>query len=338
MRQTFITKSLLFDYFAGQVTALQRSQIEEWALEPSNEEFFYLCLHEWELSRPMYQANLPEGIERFHKQLEMPSLADEQPTDAIKKRQPRNPWWTWSIQLAAASFLLISLVTLWLYQEQIFTKTYATNYGQTQSFTLEDGSKVSLNANSSLSVPRFGFGSSTRTVFLKGEADFSVVHTKDDKRFLVKTGASFDVEVLGTEFTVLARENQSKVVLTKGKVNIQYRSKNQRPQLFTMKPGDLVSLTDKGNMEIKKVLHPENYSAWKNNRFVFDKTNLKEIVTLLQNNYGIRAQIEDKELLDYSLSGSFQARNAEELLTALSEILPVSIQQKDKQVIFKSIH
>ncbi|WP_428658011.1 FecR family protein [Runella sp.] len=338
MKQTFITKSLLFDYFAGQLTALQRSLIENWAKEAENEEFFFECLHEWETTKPMYQADILHGIEQFKTK---PGLAETTTADEFDNapKQPKTfNWRNWAWGLSAASFLLISFFTVLYYQEHIFVKTFTTGFGQTQSLVLEDGSNVTLNANSSLTVPHFGFGSSTRTVFLKGEANFSVIHTQDNKRFIVRTGSSFDVEVLGTEFTVMARGDHSKVILTRGKVNIQYKSQHQRPKLLTMHPGELVSVNSGGRIRVKKITHPENYSAWKQNRFVFDNTSLNEIVTLLHDNYGLDAKIADKELSEYTLSGSFQAHNADELLQALSEILSISISHHNKQVVFKINH
>ncbi len=339
MKQTFITKTLLFEYFAGRLTALQCSMIEHWAKDLNNEEFFYECLHEWELTRPMYEADVVQAIEQFKSKPTLHTSSPEQFIDNAVPNRPRR-WQNWTWGLTAASFLLIAFFVLQRYHEHIFVKTFTTRFGQTKALVLEDGSKVTLNANSSLTVPRFGFGSTTRTVFLKGEADFSVIHTKDNKRFIVQTGSSFHVEVLGTEFTVLARGEQSKVILTRGKVNIQYKNtnQNQRPTLLTMRPGELASVNTNGQISVKKVAHPENYSAWKQNRYVFDNTGLAEIVTLLRDNYGLEAKIADKELHAFTFSGSFQAHNANELLQALSEILSISISYHHKEVVFKINH
>ena len=100
---------------------------------------------------------------------------------------------------------------------------YKTAFGETRTVTLTDGSQVTLNANSSLRVPRFGFGKRTRDVTLLGEADFSIKHLPDDQRFVVQTDKNFEVVVLGTEFLVNTREKGTKVVLNKGKVRLLYQ-------------------------------------------------------------------------------------------------------------------
>ena len=60
-----ITKELLFTYFDGKATPLQKHRIGDWMEEPENEEFFYACVHEWELANLKYEADLNEAIKKF---------------------------------------------------------------------------------------------------------------------------------------------------------------------------------------------------------------------------------------------------------------------------------
>lgn len=330
--KSHVTKELLFDYFAGRATALQKQMIEEWVKEPAQEELFYEYLHEWELRSPQYLASVSPGMEKYREILHQQSPSNE-PTMLL--RSPMSPirrssWIPWTI--AAAVLILVSLGAT-VFQQAILYRTYATAFGETQLIPLTDGSKVTLNANSSLQVPRFGFGSDTREVFLKGEANFSIIHTHDDQRFIVHTDSAFQVEVLGTEFTVFARPRGTKVVLNKGKVKVQYQSVNEKPQQLMMKPGDLVSLDQKGKLHLQQVQHPENYAAWKNRRFVFENTSLTEINDMLQENYGLKVEIKSEALLHQTLTGSFQASTADELLQAISQILEINVIRQDSNVI-----
>ena len=104
--------------------------------------------------------------------------------------------------MAAAVALLLLTTGLWTFRNVLIYKTYHTASGETKTFVLVDGSQVTLNTLSSLRVPRWGFGSSSREVFLDGEAAFSVRHTPDGRKFIVKTQKDFEVVVLGTEFSV----------------------------------------------------------------------------------------------------------------------------------------
>ncbi len=166
-----------------------------------------------------------------------------------------------------------------------------TEYGQTSSFVLRDGSRVTLNANSTLWVPRLGFDTGTREVQLEGEAEFSVRHTLDNRRFVVKTSDIFQVEVLGTEFTVYARPRGTKVALTQGKIRLDYTQGTDKKQLM-MKPGERATMDQKGDLTVEASENPEAESAWKEQRFVFNNTSVQEICNLLQESFGLVVRTE----------------------------------------------
>ncbi|GAB3898112.1 FecR family protein [Larkinella knui] len=313
--KTQVTKELLFNYFAGRTTAFQKQLIDEWAREKDNREQFFTWLEIWESQNPQYVADVQTALSRHQMRMAQKPEADE--TSPLDLAVPvlRQPWFRW---VAAASVALIA-VSGWVYRDDVMNEKYTTAYGETRRFTLSDGSEVTLNANSTLKVPRFGFGYQTRDVALTGEATFSVTHTTDDQRFVVKTNRNFEVVVLGTEFTVYNRERGGKVVLNKGKVQLRYQE-GQAPRQLMMKPGDLVTLNRRnGEVQLRKLSQPENASAWRENRFVFEETTLEEIAHLFRENYGLVLEITDPKLAKWTVSGSFTARNAEELLESLME-------------------
>ena len=131
--------------------------------------------------------------------------------------------------MAAAVVVLLVSVGLWLNKSTLLYRSYQTSNGEIRRFVLMDGSQVTLNARSNLMVPRWGFGTSSREVVLDGEASFTVRHTPDNHKFVVKTGKGFEVVVLGTEFSVFSRSRGARVVLNKGKVQVNYQEgKNAR--------------------------------------------------------------------------------------------------------------
>jgi transmembrane sensor len=69
--QHLVTKEILFSYFAGEVTALQKQIIEEWSKAPANQERFYEWLHEWEIQFPRYSADVPGALQRFIQRLSL---------------------------------------------------------------------------------------------------------------------------------------------------------------------------------------------------------------------------------------------------------------------------
>lgn len=342
----FITKELLFAYFAGQATALQKQRIEDWVEDPANEEFFYQCVHEWEMKNPQYQADVNQGIEKFYQQI---SRLPGQVTDPVWEPSscqeghaavPAPAPGKWPVWMAAASVVLLLGLSAWFFGEEILYKTCQTGYGQISTIALPDGSQVTLNANSQLVVPRFGFGRFSRKVFLKGEANFAVVHTPDHKNFIVFTDApQFRVEVLGTEFNVFSRKRATKVGLYKGQVKVLYGPSAQQAQSMTMVPGDLITLDkSRQSLQLRKVPHPENFAAWQQGRFIFEHTPLSEIKAMLQENFGLAVELKGPGLAQQTVSGSFKASSVNELLEALAETLEMNVIRQDNQVVLTGRH
>jgi len=324
-----INKDFIFNYFSGKTSALQKQMVDEWVKKPANEAVFYQWLMEFEYQHPQYIADVPKAISHFQS---FADQFDENPTSLPYKNRfqspVRRPLWAW---LVAASLLTGLLLGGWVFRNNFIYQTYTTSFGETESLILSDQTQVTLNANSSLRVPRFGFGIKTREVFLAGEAQFSVTHQSNNQRFLVKTNNGLDVIVWGTKFTVFARQRGAKVVLNEGKVELRYHEGKKRKQLM-MKPGDLVSFdqTNKPKQEVTK--QPEKYTAWTEHRFVFDDTTLEEFAHIMEENYGIEVIIDDKNLAQRTLVGSFRADNADELLEIVTEIFDVKMKKQDKKV------
>ncbi len=330
-----ITKTLLFSHFDGHTTALQRQHIDEWATQPVNEEFYYKCLSEWELEHPQYIVDVDAAINQYKQRTtqQFTQAVAEMDTEVVVVR--RFGWYRW---LAAASVVLL-LLSGWLFRSAILYQRFRTRPGEIRSWTLDDGSRATLNANSVLKVPRLGFnqnwlGGFARTVYLIGEAKFSVTHQPDHRQFVVKTTSQLDVVVLGTEFTVYARARRTQVVLKQGSVKILHPMGNQTRQLL-MKPGDLVRL-DGEKLVRTHTETPDQFAAWADQRFQFSGTSLRQIAQLLQARYGLTVRITDPEIASWTISGSFMASDVDELLQSLSKALNVQITHRGQQVTFST--
>ena len=347
-----ITKQRLFDYFVGKATELEKQQIEEWSRHPAHEELFYDWLDEWEKTHLQYTPNQSNAVEDYHDFL----YADQTPTAGTPKGRyhtmpglvnsqtqltgwlKRRSWMVWTV---AAS--VVVMLGWFGFHERLLTRSYTTGYGETRRLTLPDGSEVTLNANSSLRIPRFGFGTHTREVRLTGEALFSVTHTATNQRFVVKTDNGLsqpgnatpgpEVVVLGTEFTVFTRQRGTRVELNRGKVEVHYQQSDQRIRQVTMKPGDLVSLSPKGEVVRRLTKRVAAVPAWADHRFVFDQTPLTEIVAMLGENYGLTVEIADAEMGRLTLSGAYPAQNGDELLRIVAEVLDIKISRHTDKTI-----
>ncbi|MFC5412861.1 FecR family protein [Larkinella bovis] len=324
-----VNKHLIFSYFGRTASPLQRELIAQWLREEKNEEQFYEWLEEWESSHPQYHAPTDRAHQRYAAFLADHPQASEAPADEPEPLPPHR--WHRKQWLVAASLLFLLGLGALAFEKPLRYQTYETAFGETRSFRLSDGSTVMLNANSSLQVPRWGFGRRTREVLLTGEASFSVTHLPNDQKFVVKTRKNFEVVVLGTEFTVFARKRGTRVTLNKGQVRLHYQEGVARKHL-TMQPGELVTLDPHNQLALKKVRSPQLRPTWNEKRFVFDETPLQEVAYLLEENYGLQVSIRDSALADRRLMGSFRADNVDQLLQSISELLDISVVRQGNRV------
>jgi len=319
-----ISKYALFEYLSGRCNPLERQLMEEWIKREENTEVFYQWLMEYETRSPQFipdhETAVEQLLQRIQANLNLPVEKNDSEGKFQNKIQsvPFKRFW-----LIAASILLLGTCGWW-FREPIQYKTYQTGYGQITNLYLEDGSMVALNANSILKIPRFGFNKDVREVFLKGEGEFTVSHTIDNKRFVVRTSEKFQVEVLGTQFSVFARPRGTKVALTSGSVRIDY-DKDDTRKVVMMEPGDLAVLGKKGEVQLEKKQDVKTFASWKEQRYVFDVTSLNDIAAMLEENFGIKVSIADKGTRFRTITGNFKTKNADELLKTISEVLDLKM-------------
>ncbi|CAG5018024.1 hypothetical protein DYBT9275_05898 [Dyadobacter sp. CECT 9275] len=311
-----IYKQTVRALFEGRATAPQKSMILDFLSVPENQELYFLWLEEWELQNPQIIADTDPAYFRLIGK----SIAPESHTPT-PPATPRN--WFWLMGIAASvTFLLV--VTGYLFRDSILHKKYTTAYGELKSLVLQDGSRVVLNANSTLTVPRFDFGKKSREVQLSGEAEFSVTHLPNNRRFIVRTPDQLEVQVLGTEFMVYSRARGSKVVLNKG--SVQLRSlKNKDTKPLVISPGDVVTVSKQGSLTLSHNQSVAAHAGWKDHHFTFQDTPVSQIADQLNETFGVRIIIADSSLSKRTLGGTFKAETADDFLQVMSDILGVRI-------------
>ncbi len=159
--------------------------------------------------------------------------------------------------------------------------TITTPTGGTYKIVLPDGSKVWLNAMSSLRFP-VSFSNDTREVELTGEGYFEV--SKSSKKFNVLTNKTL-VQVLGTHFNIngYANEGSTSVTLLEGSVQV---TANNDKLLLT--PGNQAQvLPNATGIALKNDVNTESLVAWKDGKFKYYNTDLKTIMRQLERWYDV---------------------------------------------------
>ncbi|NPA37852.1 MAG: DUF4974 domain-containing protein [Chlorobi bacterium] len=241
--------------------------------------------------------------------------------DARKKKVKRL---NLSVRVAAAVVLLLGFalsVAIWQKNRPEMNKVIA-GAGEVVTFTLPDGSQVTLNSGSELTYP-YVFNEHKRETYLKGEAFFSVVPGKD-KPFIVN-GGGFKVEVVGTEFNINARNDDAEVFVKSGIVKVE-TGKNR----VVLTKGESALLHPDQNY-LKKNNKPDiNVIAWKTGRIIFDNTPLHEAFKTIENTYDINVEVEDSSMLkNRIINANFEKQTAEFILNTICDTYHFRLAKKD---------
>jgi transmembrane sensor len=229
----------------------------------------------------------------------------------------QRPYWA-----AAAVVLLVMSIGLgWRAYQANSSLTYQTAYGKIQEIKLTDGSIVTLNANSVLKVADNMADRPVREVWLEGEAYFDIAKRKGAK-FIVHTQEA-QIEVLGTEFNVNTRRDQTHIVLEEGKV--QLSTDNQ--SMVVMKPGDMATVSPKSRQIQLKRVQPDLYDAWKASYIILDGKSLPEIMNSLEDTFGVTIKLEDSLLMNRKLTGKLRTDVADDCIGNLGIILDANVKK-----------
>lgn len=195
--------------------------------------------------------------------------------------------------------------------------TISTPKGGQYQVNLPDGTRVWLNAGSSLRYPA-RFSGTERRVALSGEAYFEVTKSTINAKhipFIVHTDKQ-DITVLGTHFNVNAYSDEPgiKTTLLEGAVKV---SRNGAPaEGLVLKPGQQSSMT--GNKLNVSTVNTEEAIAWKNGMFMFKDADLKTVMRTIARWYDVEVLYEGT-LPDKEFSGDiYRNLNLSQVLDVLS--------------------
>lgn len=205
--------------------------------------------------------------------------------------------------------------------------TIETPRGGKFQILLPDGSKVWLDAASSLKYP-VEFAGDERKVELTGQAYFEVAKSKG-KSFKVTSGKQ-ELEVLGTHFNINAYDNQASILTTllEGSVRLTVNDNNTSTLL---KPGQQSSLEAK-EFQIRQV-DVEEAIAWKSGFFVFDRDDVPTVLHKLERWYDVDISIEG-EFDQIKIGGTIsRSKSLSEVLRVLQLTRKIKFKTEGRRII-----
>ena len=179
--------------------------------------------------------------------------------------------------------------------------TMKTPRGGQYRLVLPDGTKVWLNAASSITFPTV-FTGTQRDVRITGEAYFEVTKNAS-KPFIVNINENTSVQVIGTSFNINAYPNDAftSTTLIEGKVKVLV---DKGAHAVTLEPGERANTTGNGILKVDKNIDAEEDIAWKKGFFQFTSTPLSKIMKQLERWYDVEFNYSDSSLATSSYTGN----------------------------------
>lgn len=195
---------------------------------------------------------------------------------------------------------------------------HSTQKGQFLTLNLPDGSKVKLNANSTIHIADDFLRD--RSVKLRGEAFFDVARN-EALPFKVIT-EKFSVEVLGTSFNINSYQGRpAKVLVKTGKVHVQAVGDSTDNVILTKHQA---ALFDKTQNRLRATEFDEDEFLWKDGILVFKNESLESIAEKLEAWYGITITISNPKKIKERFTGTYEKERLENVLKGLGYVLNFS--------------
>ncbi len=231
--------------------------------------------------------------------------------------------------IAAAAVLVVVAGTILFFNLPAKKTILQTAYGEIRDEALPDGTTVTINANSKLSLGSNWQQQGDREVWLDGEAFFEVKKTAVHSRFIVHT-SHFDIVVTGTRFNVINREGKNNVLLKEGSVIIHHSDGSD----IAMKPGDYVEFSN--NLLEKKAVQDKQVLAWKERKFNFENTGIREVAHDLEELYGVKVVLQGNAIENKTLSGIMPNDNLDVFLQSLEATQDFTVKKNGQEILIQS--
>lgn len=298
-----INEDILIQYIDGTLSASDVTAVEEWlAASPENTKTLEQLFFVQELTkriRVMNSVDPEKALQRFKAQVKK------------SNKQARIRRIMMITQRVAAALLLPVLVFsayLWMQggKNEVRMVEVRTNPGVVSAFDLPDGSRVWLNAASSLKYPA-DFVADSRPVTLEGQGYFEVTHDKK-KPFIVNAGQDYSVKVLGTSFNVSAYKDDDMIetTLVEGMVDIKVHRAGGQDISRILKPNEKARFIKNTKQLDVSTVNTEHDTAWKDGEIIFRNHPMSQVLKVLERHFHVKFAVKDSVVLNSIITARFK--------------------------------
>ncbi len=320
----------VFTQHSGEWTTAGEQQLQDWLTQNENNRLEYeRALKLWQQLDQLKSATFPA----------------RQAAQQIRAKHIQRKQRIRKVQRTGLMGLLVLTTTFGL-TEYLLTDSYSTAQGERKSIDLADGSKITLNTDTRLSVKMTG---NRRVINLeKGEVYVNVAH-EIDRPFDVIAGNG-RIHDIGTSFNVYSANNMTQVTVVEGKVEVIPDSKitgarwldhvisrsafwlylNSTPKTnenVALGLGEQITYDNQGKVNAPMAINPTNIIAWRSGRLVFEMAPLEAVLNQVQRYHQVSFQYSGEAIKQIRVSASFEIDNLPKILNTLQAAFPIKTQQ-----------
>lgn len=216
---------------------------------------------------------------------------------------------------------------------ELVYNTLKVPYGKKFQVTLSDGTKVFLNAGSSIKFPVKFIPGTDRNVFLSGEAFFEVAKGRNP---FVVNAENLDVMVLGTKFNVSAypEDRSMNTVLLEGAVQVLGNGPQENEKVFLEPEQEAIWNKSEKQMLVAKA-DISSTMAWMNGQLIFREVAFKDIVKKLERSYNCTIINQNPTLDDEIFTATFNVdiETIGQIMTYISKNTPYNFTINENNII-----
>ena len=325
-KSKIIESDIIIRYLALETTDTENTEVENWLEESDeNREYFEQVKKLWDDT-----AN-HEGLDRKYLTEKTwneisETIGGNKPGLPVKRLLP--------LIAVAASVLLIAAIGISIFFSKYYQKEkIAESSSSVTKIILPDNSIVWLNRNTKLIYGKNFLRH--RFVKLYGEGYFVVKH--DASHPFEITTSNSRITVLGTEFNVNAYvDSITEVTVTSGEVKVTGLNRALAGNTVLLLPGEQgVNMGNSRKLQ-KEASDNPNYMSWKTHDFVFDNTNIRDIVHLVNNIYDTHVQLENDSVQNCNITGKYSCHSLDDMLDMLHIVLNINYEKKGDEIIINT--
>ena len=308
---------LIAKQFAGEITPDESLQLAHWLDESLQHQAYYDQLTQlWEMA----PAAQPDTVAQFDTEAALAKVKH-----LIHHKNTADNWKIWRFYGVAAAMIVVLAAVWWLRPTPgPAPMELAALPDEVRSWTLPDGSAVTLNRGSGLSVEGH-FNQKERRMALRGEAYFEVTPNPEHP-FIVEAGP-LEVKVLGTAFNVDQRSDENKIVVsvTHGKVAVSAGKESHDLTAGTQAVYDMN--TQKFDILTAEFQNP-NVAAYRNRVFQFSATPLKDVAAALQKAYNVPVRIDQNAINNCLLTARYNNLSLERVMELIAASFSIKAEKQ----------